>query len=699
MSLTTRCAARLSLVSLLFACGSPPAGGEGTLDAGRTLCTGPADCDDGLYCNGPEVCMPGGSASDARGCAAGTPPCEASACDEDLQECTSSCVDVDGDGAEDVACGGTDCDDADADVFPGATEVCDAAGRDEDCDPTTFGERDLDGDGFFDQACCNGSTCGRDCDDARAGTNPAVPEVCDELDNDCNGTVDEGLLQSVFIDADRDLHGDPDRPLMACPGIPGTSASSLDCDDTDPFINGPQPEVSDGVDNDCDERIDEDPRAVLWFPDVDGDRYGNPRGETVLSSSVVPGHSLLGNDCDDTSSAISPVADEVCNGRDDDCDGRADFVIAINDFEDDDGDGVPDAACAGAGGDCDDRDPGVFPGAAEACGNGRDDDCDGEVDEGCDAAPPEDFATDCGGGCSVPFDLGSAGALDGRTAVCGDVPRATFMDPGFAFGAACDGASVGDIVFQGSVWHTVTGGVCADRFSLSFDAAAGRVGRHSCNRDRLGLGNLGYVEEAGRRFLFLDVEGAPAVTVLEIVGGDVASAVAPCAMSVVVDGVCTTGAVSFPPFPGPSDVAAGLRGEWLGCNDGALPDDPTATDLAVLCDGAVDDFGSGAPARIMILTAGLRSEYDFALGATDTEPLADRCNQPARSAAGDRLQVWNAFDGVIAVESPRLRVVTGATRTYLLETPVQEERRAWVRVTLDPFTDPCASVALDFTVP
>ena len=262
-----------------------------------------------------------------------------------------------------------------------------------------------------------------------------------------------------------------------------------------------------------------------------------------------------------------------------------------------------------------------------------------------------------------------------------------------------DAASGGDTVLPGSVWHTVTGGVCADRFSLSFDAAAGRVGRHSCNRDRLGLGHLGYVEEAGRRFLFLDVEGAPAVTVLEIVGGDVASAVAPCAMSVVVDGVCTTGAVSFPPFPGPSAVAAGLRGEWLGCNDGALPDDPTATDLAVLCDGAVDDFGSGAPARIMILTAGLRSEYDFALGATDTEPLADRCNQPARSAAGDRLQVWNAFDGVIAVESPRLRVVTGATRTYLLETPVQEERRAWVRVTLDPFTDPCASVALDFTVP
>ena len=443
-------------------------------------------------------------------------------------------------------------------------------------------------------------------------------------------------------------------------------------------------------------------RGILELADVlavqkaDGDnvpRAQRARRELEGALSLLRPHDPVWDPVVLTCSALTGA------GRDDDWDGRADFVIAIIDFEDDDGDGVPDAACAGAGGDCDDRDPGVFPGAAEACGNGRDDDCDGEVDEGCDAAPPEDFATDCGGGCSVPFDLGSAGALDGLTAVCGDVPRATFMDPGFAFGAACDGASVGDIVFQGSVWHTVPGGVCADRFSLSFDAAAGRVGRHSCNRDRLGLGHLGYVEEAGRRFLFLDVEGAPAVTVLEIVGGDVASAVAPCAMSVVVDGVCTTGAVSFPPFPGPSAVAAGLRGEWLGCNDGALPDDPTATDLAVLCDGAVDDFGSGAPARIMILTAGLRSEYDFALGATDTEPLADRCNQPARSAAGDRLQVWNAFDGVIAVESPRLRVVPGATRTYLLETPVQEERRAWVRVTLDPFTDPCASVALDFTVP
>ena len=596
-------------------------------------------------------------------------------------------------------CGGTDCDDADGDVFPGATEICDADGRDEDCDPATFGTRDLDGDGFFDQACCNGSTCGRDCDDARAGTNPAVPEVCDELDNDCNGVVDEGLLQSVFVDADRDLHGDAERPLMACPGIPGTSASSLDCDDTNPFINGPQVEISDGIDNDCDERIDEDPRAVTWFPDADGDRYGDPTGETVSSSSVVPGHSLLGNDCDDTTDAISPVADEICNGRDDDCDGRADFVIAINDFEDDDGDGVPDAACAGAGGDCDDRDPAVFPGAAEICGNGRDDDCDGEVDEGCDAAPPEDFSTDCGSGCVVPFDFESAGALDGLTRDCGAIPRATFSDPGFEFGATCDGAGQGNLVFRGSVVHTVEEGVCRDRFSASFDAAAGRVGRFSCNRDRLGLGFLSYAEEAGRRFLFLDVDGAPTVVVFELVSGDLASAVAPCTTSVTIDGRCSAGAVSFPPFPGASDVALGLRGAWLRCNDDALAADPTVRELAALCDGAVDDFDSAAPGRVMVLTAGLRSEYEFTEGATVTEPVADRCSQPARSVAGDRLQVWDAFDGVVAVDTPQLRVVAGGTRTYLVETPVEEERRAWVQVTLGAFTDPCASVELDFTVP
>ncbi|MEO0322417.1 MAG: putative metal-binding motif-containing protein [Myxococcota bacterium] len=695
MALSTR----FALACVLVACGSSGDGGD-PIDAGPGLCTGPGDCDDGRYCNGAEVCMPGGPASDVRGCAAGPAPCDEGACDEDRDECTSSCVDADGDGAEDAACGGTDCDDTDADVFPGATEVCDAAGRDEDCDPTTFGARDVDGDGFFDQACCNGSTCGRDCDDARAGTNPAVPEVCDELDNDCNGTVDEGLLQSVFIDADRDLHGDPERPISACPGLPGTSASSLDCDDTDPFINGPQFEVSDGADNDCDDRIDEDPRAVLWFPDADGDRYGDPTGETVLSSSVVDGHSLIGNDCDDTSSAISPVAEERCNGRDDDCDGRADFVVAINDFEDDDGDGVPDAACAGAGGDCDDGDPGAFPGAAELCENGRDDDCDGDVDEGCDAAPPEDFATDCASGCAVPFDLGSAGALGGLTRVCGEVPVADFDAPEFDFATACAGSTLGEIAVQASVWHTVNEGICEDRFSTSFDAASGRVGIHSCNRDRLGVGGYDFVEEGGRRFLYVRVDGAPVVPVLELVGGDVASAVRPCSVSVGVDGVCATGSVSFPPFPGPSDVALGLRGTWLRCNDGTLSADPTATELAALCTGAREDFSSAAPGRVVIFSAGERSEYEFSGGASDTSPMAESCNRPARSIAGDRLQLWNAFDGVVAVETETIRTVSGGSDRYLVRTTLTDPPEAFVEVTLGTFTDPCETAPpLDFSLP
>ena len=367
-------------------------------DLGAGPCAARGDCDDGRCCNGLELCAPASSAADARGCVPGEPPCRADLCDEARATCDGvDCPDLDGDGQEDVACGGLDCDDTRSGVFAGNVELCDAGRVDEDCDPETLGDRDLDGDGFVATACCNGDRCGTDCDDARASTSPIAGETCDGLDNDCDGSVDEGLLVDVFADRDRDLHGDPDAPLSACPGIPGVSASSLDCDDDDPFVNLPQPEFFDGVDNDCDGRVDEDPEAVTWYADLDGDRYGDPEGASTRASRVLEGFSLLANDCDDTTGAISPAAPERCNGRDDDCNGLADFAIGVNDFEDDDGDGIPDARCAGDAGDCDDRDPDVRPGAAERC-NGRDDDCDADVDEDCDLAPG-----DMGPGAPAPL--------------------------------------------------------------------------------------------------------------------------------------------------------------------------------------------------------------------------------------------------------------------------------------------------------
>jgi hypothetical protein len=202
--------------------------------AGQT-CRVDADCSDRQYCNGVEECAPGGDFTNSCGCryAAAGACGVGTVCNESLDRCFSDCSspDADGDGAESLACGGADCDDNDAQRFPGNAEVCDTAGHDEDCDEATFGRRDVDSDGHFDAACCNGTTCGDDCDDTRAGVHPGSVEACDSTDNDCDVAVDEGVLTSVYTDGDRDGYG-AGTATMACEEQPGTSSFNNDCDDT-----------------------------------------------------------------------------------------------------------------------------------------------------------------------------------------------------------------------------------------------------------------------------------------------------------------------------------------------------------------------------------------------------------------------------------------------------------------------------------
>lgn len=214
-------------------------------------CVDESECDDGVFCNGRERCIPFSPLADDFGCVSPRERAcpEKAYCNEIAARCELLCVfdgirivDQDGDGHDNILCGGDDCDDNDHNRYPGNPEVCDPDFHDEDCDLTTFGNKDLDNDGFVDATCCNindeGVTfCGNDCDDLLINVHPLATETCDGMDNDCDGFTDEEVSVNLYPDLDRDGYGDRYfEETRGCPGTPGFSILNNDCDDTNPAI-------------------------------------------------------------------------------------------------------------------------------------------------------------------------------------------------------------------------------------------------------------------------------------------------------------------------------------------------------------------------------------------------------------------------------------------------------------------------------
>jgi hypothetical protein len=343
--------------------------------------------------------------------------------DADVQDDPAADDDVDVDDPEDADVDVDVDDPADADVDADSDDTGDPS--DVDGGPDDSGDAppptDLDGDGF--------SVDDGDCNDDNFRIHPGADEVCNEIDDDCDTVIDEDPIdgETFFADLDGDGFGDAVETTIACSVPDGFVENSSDCAADDASTYPGAVEVCDDLDNDCDAAVDEEAiDMVPWYLDADLDGFGDD-AMVVMSCDPVSERIAMGGDCDDSEVTVFPGAAEFCDGIDNDCDGVIDDDAIFGTrtwFRDKDGDGYGDADFMYHG--CGPR-PGWVVDSTDCDDElssrypGNAEACD-RVDNDCDSIVDEDdVCLSCDVDYPTPLTVVEAGAsvmVDGGSAEC-----------------------------------------------------------------------------------------------------------------------------------------------------------------------------------------------------------------------------------------------------------------------------------------